>query len=206
MEHVTELVQILQAHLPWNKARLTFLARFLLALVQLSTVRLTRLSVALNGDAQQESNYRRIQRFFSGFEMDPDAIARLVLFLAPQKRVLLILDRTQWQLGQQDLNILVLAVAYRGMAFPVVWTVIPTRGGSHTQQRITLLSLVLRILPAERIEALLADREFIGKQWLAFLREQKIPFILRIKGNLRVTSRRGCIVPAGVPPARWTPR
>ncbi len=71
------------------------------------------------------------------------------------------------------------------MAFPVVWTVLPTRGGSNTQQRITLLSLVLRILPAERIEALLADREFIGKQWLAFLREKKIPFIIRIKGNLR---------------------
>lgn len=196
MEHVTELTQILQAHLGWNKARLTFLARFLMGLVQLSTVRLTRLAVALNGHAQPQSNYRRIQRFFSGFEIDPDAIARLVLFLTPKERLLLILDRTQWQLGQQDLNILVLAVAYRGMAFPVVWTVLPTRGGSNTQQRITLLTLVLRIVPAERIEALLADREFIGKEWLAFLREKKIPFIIRIKGNLRVTSRRGCIVPA----------
>jgi len=196
MEHVTELAGILQPHLGWNKARITFLARFLLALLQLGTVRLTRLAVALNGAAQQESNYRRIQRFFSGFEIDPDAIARLVLFLAPRERVLLILDRTQWQLGQQDLNILVLAVAYRGMAFPVVWTVLPSRGGSTTEQRMMLLCAVLRILPAERIEALLADREFIGKQWLAFLQQRKIPFIIRIKGNLRITSRRGCIRPA----------
>ncbi len=37
-----------------------------------------------------------------------------------------------------------------------------------------------------RIEALLADREFIGREWFLFLIEQKIPFIIRAKQNFIV--------------------
>lgn len=196
MEHVTELVRILQAHLKWNKARLSFLARFLLALIQQRTVNFTGVALALNGRVQEESNYRRIQRFFSGFDFDADAFARLLLCLAPQERLLVILDRTQWQFGKQDLNILMLAVAHQGMALPILWSTIPGRGCSGTEQRIALLSRFLQLVPAERIEALLADREFFGKEWFAFLQARKIPFIIRIKYDLQV-SRRGSIVSVG---------
>ena len=197
MEHVTELRSILQAHLSWNKARLSFLARFLLALIQQSTVNLSQIALALNGRVREESNYRRIQRFFSGFDFDADAFARLLLCLAPQERFLVILDRTQWRFGQHEQNILMLAVTHQGMALPILWSVIPGRGPSDTEQRIALVRRFLRLVPAERIEALLADREFIGKQWFAFLLEQRIPFRVRVKYNLQVTSRRGLIVPVG---------
>lgn len=197
MEHITELQSILQAHLSWHKARLNFLARFLLALIQQSTVNLTEVALALNGRVRNESNYRRIQRFLSDFDFDADAFARLLLFLVPQRRLLLTLDRTQWQFGQHEQNILMLAVAHQGMALPILWTVIPGRGCSSTAQRIALLSRFLQLVPAERIEALLADREFIGKEWFAFLLEHKIPFRIRVKYDLQVTSRRNSIVSVG---------
>ncbi len=41
-------------------------------------------------------------------------------------------------------------------------------------------------LGISRIEALLADREFVGTQWFRFLIEQKIPFIIRVKQNSMV--------------------
>jgi len=41
----------------------------------------------------------------------------------------------------------------------------------------------VELLGTDRIEALLADREFIGTQWFRFLIEEKIPFIIRVKQN-----------------------
>jgi Transposase DDE domain len=48
------------------------------------------------GQAQVDSNYRRLQRFFSGFRMDYDCLAKLLvsLFKFNQGKHYLILDRT----------------------------------------------------------------------------------------------------------------
>lgn len=188
--HVTELTSVLQAHLPWHKARLTFFARFVLALLQLGTVNLTKLALALNPRVRSASNYRRIQRFLSGFALEGDACARLLLSLVPSGGpFLVILDRTNWQFGTRDLNILLLAVAHRGIAFPILWTVLEKKGNSNTAERIALLRRFLRLVPPERIEALLADREFIGTRWFGFLLQERIPFYIRIKHNLQVSGK-----------------
>ncbi len=49
-------------------------------------------------------------------------------------------------------------------------------GNSCAEDRVDLLKRVVERLGINRIEALLADREFIGTQWFLFLIEQKIPF------------------------------
>ena len=61
-----DLYQALQWHLPWHKARIKFVASFVVALLQVTTVNLTRIANGLSGTADQKSNYRRIQRFFCG--------------------------------------------------------------------------------------------------------------------------------------------
>lgn len=53
------------------------------------TVNLTEVALALNPGAKAASNYRRIQRFLAGFTVDFEAVARLMLALAPVKDGLL---------------------------------------------------------------------------------------------------------------------
>jgi len=57
----------------------------------------------------------------------------------------LTLDRTNWQLGQKPLNILVLGIAYKGVAIPVLWTMLEKKGNSNTQERIALMAEFVRL-------------------------------------------------------------
>lgn len=38
------------------------------------------------------------------------------------------MDRTKWQLGSFDINALVLGVTYKGVAFPLLFRLLPKRG------------------------------------------------------------------------------
>ena len=108
---------------PWNKARIKFVARFLLALYAMRTVNLSILATAFSGHAKEESNYKRLQRFLREFEMP---YAELALFIVKLLGVAgpytLALDRTNWKVGAADLNILMLSIVYRGVGISVVWT------------------------------------------------------------------------------------
>ena len=44
--------------------------------------------------------------------------------------------------------------------------------------------------------SLLADREFIGDAWLAWLQEKAIPFHIRIRSNIKIANTRGRMVKA----------
>ena len=68
MTDIRSLEQTLLDNLPWNKARIKFVARFLLALYAVQTVNLSILANAFSGSAQIESNYKRLQRFLRQFE------------------------------------------------------------------------------------------------------------------------------------------
>ncbi len=76
---VQELKAVLAEHLPWHGARLNFLAQFLLALFKVRSVSLAELATGLGGKAKVESHYKRLQRFFRSFEIDQDALARLLV-------------------------------------------------------------------------------------------------------------------------------
>src|SRR5690606_37795346 len=56
-------------------------------------------------------------------------------------------------------------------------------GNSSINDRTSLLKRVLEKLGTEKIEAFVADREFVGKEWFRFLIEKNIPFVIRVKKN-----------------------
>ncbi len=170
MKESTALQDVLQDHITWNKARLAFFASFIVALLKVKTVNLTEVALALNPKALKESNYRRIQRFLAGFELDFALIARLMLALVPQQTAFIVtIDRTNWQFGRTPINVFMIGIAYRGLAFPVIWELLPKKGISSTSERITLMKRFLAVVEPARIAAVVADREFIGHDWLAFL-------------------------------------
>ena len=90
-----------------------------------------------------------------------------------------------------------LSVAYRGISIPLFWAVLDLEGNSCFEDRISILKRVLQQFGHEKIEALLADREFVGKRWFHFLIENRIPFIIRIKQNFKVELEDKCTVTTG---------
>jgi len=59
--------QILAANLTWNRARIKFLARFLIALFQVQTVNLAKIASVFAGEAKVTSQYKKLQRFLRFF-------------------------------------------------------------------------------------------------------------------------------------------
>lgn len=176
----------------WNRARIKFLARFLVAIIAVKTVCLTQIASVFPGEAKPESHYKRIQRFLAGFEMDLSVLARLVIALVGQEPPwILALDRTNWKLGKTEINVLMLALVYKGIAFPLFWSVLCKAGNSNTAERTALLERFLEQFPAASVAYLCADREFVGKEWLAYLVEKGIGFRIRLRNNTQVPNARG---------------
>ena len=184
MEHISELQKTLSLFFDWHKARLSCLVQILQALFCVRTVNLTQIATAFQTAAKQDSSYRRIRRFFATFTFDLSLIVLLVLKLFPlHEKYLLILDRTSWKWGKTPINILMLSVAYQGISIPIFWVVLGQDGCSPEHERISLLKRVLEKFGVNKIEALVADREFIGKKWFGFLIEENIPFVIRIRSH-----------------------
>ncbi len=183
MNQVTLICKTLQPHLDWHGARITFLALFLIALFRVKTVNLAELATAFMGKAQSESNYKRLQRFLSNFELNYFTVAKLVsnMMDVPQPWVLSV-DRTSWEFGNCTFNILMLGVVHKGVAFPLLWWMLDKKGNSNTSERIKLLEDFLKVFPDVEVAYLTADREFLGQEWFEYLLEQAVlPFRIRIR-------------------------
>lgn len=182
------LIETLGWHFALSKSRLVTFATLIAGLAQSRSVNLSHLAVHLSGPARHASKYRRLQRFFQFVRLDQTVAARLVVHMLNLERPkYLALDRTNWKLGSRDINILMLAIVTRRFRVPLLFTLLPHQGNSDTRHRIALMRRYLSLFPAASICCLLADREFIGAQWMDFLNENSIPFAIRVKVDMTVT-------------------
>src|SRR5205085_3278210 len=141
MTSIRPLERTLAENVDWNKARINFLAKFIIALIQVRSVNLTEIASVFPGRAKEESHYKRIQRFLRFFEISYAVIAVLLVSLCGVPRPwVLTLDRSNWQLGKTPLNILVLGLVYKGVAIPVLWTILEKKGNSNTAERKAILA------------------------------------------------------------------
>ena len=193
---IQEIEPKLAESIDWNRARIKFLALCLVAIITVKTVCLTQIASVFPGEARTESHYKRIQRFLAHFECDLCVLARLVLALVGQEPPwVLALDRTNWKLGKTEVNVLMLALVYKGVAFPLFWSVLGKAGNSNTAERVALLERFLEQFPAASVAYLCADREFVGKEWLEYLVKKGIDFRIRLRNNTQVANARGEKVP-----------
>lgn len=184
-----ELTSILNTHFKGkiNLARVKLISFFIIALVKVQTVNFEKLANAFDTSARSDSSLRRIQRFVGGFSLDADLIARLVYSLLPkQDNYILSIDRTNWKFGKVDINIFMLGVVYKGVAFPLLFTMLPKRGNSNSQERIDLVNRFIRLFGKDVIKSIVADREFVGEKWLGFLNYNQIRYYIRIRNNFKV--------------------
>ena len=83
------------------------------------------------------------------------------------------------------------AVAHQGIAFPLLWTLLPKRGNSNTDERLDLVGQFLKLFARQQIAYLTADREFVGQAWIKYLLKQPVPFRIRIRQSDRLSNGRG---------------
>lgn len=192
-KYIGELRDSLNGHFGWNKARITCFVKMLLALIVSQTVNISKISVLFSSNAKKLSRYRRIQRFFAWFVIDYDMIAAFIfrLFFINGGKWYLTIDRTNWKWGDANINILTLAIAFKGIAIPIYWELLDKRGNSDTSERIMLLKKFIANFGKDCIAGVLADREFVGEDWFGWLLKEKIIFYIRIKKNLLTTNSRG---------------
>ena len=185
----SELTSVLNTHLQGkiNLARLKLISHFVIALCKVQTVTFEKLANAFDSRSSSDSSLRRIQRFIANYSLDSNLIARLVFNLLPaQGKLILSIDRTNWKFGQTNINIFMLGIVYKGVAFPLLFTMLDKRGNSNSLERIDLINRFIGLFGKDIIKSIVADREFVGKDWLAFLNRNEIRYYIRIRNNFKV--------------------
>ncbi len=185
----TNLLSIFQRYFSskFNLARIKFIYLLISSLCKVKTVNFQKLSIGFDNKAVTSSNYRRIQRFLADVVLPMKWIAQLIFSLLPEKNnLILVMDRTNWKLGGKDINILMLGISYKNIAFPLMFKMLDKRGNSNTAERIALINDFISWFGSDCIDCLLADREFVGKEWIAFLNDNGIAYHIRIRENFMV--------------------
>ena len=187
-----DIQSMLAANLDWNKARIDCMTALIQGILHTRNVSLARIAecekVDHDSEALESSKYRRFQRFFSTFEMPLDDLSNLIRNKIPKPSdgYVLSMDRTNWKFGKRDINILTVGINVGSVCVPLVWKVLPKKtknGNSAFRHRKKVMQDVLTVLDASEIKALLMDREFCGEEWLEWLDQQNIGYVLRIKKN-----------------------
>lgn len=181
MKHTRLMEKLKESGLKLHKSRLEFLSLMMVALAQAKTVNLAELVGMMESGAQEASLYRRAQRFLGELKVPEAFILRYALQLHPKASYSLCLDRTNWKFGKLKVNILMLAYAHEGVAIPLLWCLLPKLGNSATPERVALMNRLLTLMPTQKIDVLLADREFVGRDWFAYLEQQRLPFVIRVR-------------------------
>ena len=185
----TNLLSIFQRYFfgKFNLARIKFICLLISSLCKVKTVNFQKLSIGFDNKAATSSNYRRNQRFLADVILPMRWIAQLIFSLLPEKNnLILVMDRTNWKLGGKYINILMLGISYKNIAFPLMFKMLDKRGNSNTAERIALINDFISWFGSDCIDCLLADREFVGKEWIAFLNDNGIAYHIRIRENFMV--------------------
>lgn len=176
-----------------NLARKNFVSLFILALIQLRKVQFNELAVGLNDEAKINSNQNRIEDFFREVEINFQAVAQLMLALLPKKAKLrLTIDRTEWDFGKCQVNILMVLIGYGNLQLPLYWELLNNKSGnSNGQDRIDLLEKCFAVVDVKRIGLVIGDREFVGHKWIKYLKDNQLKFIMRMPKHHFITLESG---------------
>jgi hypothetical protein len=131
------------------------------------------------------SHHRRIIRFLSKGEAIRTKLLALNYALLEDyhNEKYLILDGTIWKTQRYEYNFQTLALLVNGRSIPIWFKDLMRVGASCTEQRKALFKDALEHLNLKG-KVLLADREYIGVEWIKFLTDNAIGFTIRMKEDV----------------------
>lgn len=135
-------------------------------------------------DTQPGSHYKRLIRFFQDWgerqELLHDLMRQNLRFLRGVGFKTLVMDGTSWTIGEAKVHYLVLSVLVGSVAVPIYWVQLEKIGASSQEERKAMFEAAFSLFDLNGM-ILLADREYIGKSWFKFLKENKIHFVIRLR-------------------------
>ena len=181
-----------------NRARIYIIVGLIIAIIKLGRVNLKKLAPLINPKRSDRTNYRRLNKFFEKFSFDKKIRARLLGSFLEDEKWILTMDRTNWKFGKSNINFLVLGVAYKGMAIPLFWYLLDKRGNSNYGERIKIIEDFIEVFGKGKIKVLVADREFVGKEWFKWLKKNNIPFVQRVMKNHQIKTGKGLVAVSSI--------
>jgi hypothetical protein len=193
----SEIRQILdKLQLVKHSCRKDFIGLYIPSLIRCGSVQFHQAAKYLNDEVKVKSNTTRIQDFYREVEIDYNVVALLLLVLMPKNGKLRIcIDRTEWDFGSYQANILMILVGQGDFHIPFYWELLDNKSGnSNSDNRIELLQKVVEIIGIDRIGMVVGDREFIGHKWLKWLKDNQIAFCVRVPKSHLITRLHGEIL------------
>jgi transposase len=194
MPHIKELKQLLSGYFSFSRHGLECLAYFIFGILTVRTVNLSKIANSCGSPAKSNSIFRRFQRLIKHLKPSHKQLFNMIESVFKlEGKLTLCLDRTNWKLGKVHINYLVISIAYNGTAIPVIWSLLTDKkcGNSDFEDRRRLCDRLWKFLEPSRVEVLLADREFVSADWIAYLKSHEIPFIMRAKESLTTYNNKG---------------
>lgn len=175
----------LVAHLSRKK----FVAAFVIGLIKSRKVQFCEVAHYLNDVVKVASNETRIENFFRQATLDYTALAMLLVSLLPrQGKLRLCLDRTEWDFGKCQVNILLVTVGCGDLQWPLYWELLDNKSGnSQAADRIRVLDFCLHAVGRHRVGLVVGDREFVGQKWFKYLKENGLKFVMRLPKHHLIT-------------------
>lgn len=180
------LKNFLKQHLHLNKAKSFILARFILAIIQQLTVTLSKLTVWIGSKSKNASKYKQLQRLITELKIPKYYYCKFITWIIWSWPYNLTLDRTNRKFGKANINILTLWITHKWIAIPILRMMLDKRWNSDSQERITLITEFMELVWKSNIASVLADREFTWILRLQFLKNNQIPFDVRLRNNFIV--------------------
>jgi hypothetical protein len=179
------LKKIMQ-HLPEERiTRQKNLASMLAGVFASKSVHLSRIASKIPGTATLASITRRLDRFLENpaFRVREwyEPIVKKLLAQREGQEIRLIVDGSKVGFGHQ---LLMVALAYRKRAIPLVWMwVRSSRGHSTAGRQLALLNYIRKLLPAHTAVLIVGDAEFGAIEVLGWLDTHGWKYVLRQKGK-----------------------
>lgn len=180
-----------------HKNRQEFTAKIVGGMIKQRSVQYSEIAQGIESTTKVESIERRIEDFFCKVELDYEALMVLLVCFIPGnfKKWTLSIDRTEWDFGRLQINILCVIVQIGRMGVPLYFEMLDNKSGnSNWEQRIDLLKKIVRKIGTDKLKSIVMDREFIGHRWLSWLKHRQIDFCVRVPKShkLLLQNQREC--------------
>lgn len=180
-----------------HKKRQEFLCSLIVGMIKSRSVQFSEVADKIDKPIQLSSIERRIQDFFQKVGFDYSQLILFFLSFIHHDGLILSIDRTEWDFGKTQINILCVVVSIGKMAVPLYFEMLDNNSGnSNALDRIDLFKGLVKQVGMERIKVLIMDREFIGHKWLKWLKGQGIDFCVRVPKHHKITLAEGSLTKA----------
>jgi len=186
----------IETELNLSKPLRTMLSALIVCLLENNKAHISRLGECLSiGGASVVASIQRIRRFLSNKKLSPAlTVVPLIRLMRPLlsklPEIVLTMDRTDWEKRRKHINILSVAVSYKGRAIPLFWIVLDRKGNTSFEHWKQVLTPVIEGL--QQMEWLssipihvVADREFASPKLAEWLKNTYgVDATLRIKASM----------------------